>query len=342
MSNEYRNHRDKLNNQKANELLNDMPEFMEDYYFHLVARNRSTETIKGYLYEANIFLKFVAANCNKEMKNLKVTDLDKVRMSQIDRYTGVSADGIALTANAMRRKLSVIKSIYKYFIGIGSIKSNPTLLLEGARLHRKEVVKLSDEQVKRLLWTIQAQSGVSERSKNYNDRMVERDVAIVMVLLGTGMRISELVGLNVSDYDTTEKDQTAFHIIRKGGDDDVVYCVSQVAESVNDYLELSRKTLLKDENETALFLSLQGKRLGVSSVEKMVKKYVLAAGLPDNISPHKMRATFATKVYKQTKDIYAVRDSLHHKSIDTSKNYISDKEERKEKAAQAAGVLFDF
>lgn len=341
MSNEYRNLRDKKNNAKINELLNDMPDFMEDYYVHLAARNRSTETIKSYLYEANVFLLYVASLRKKELKDLEVTDLENVRMTQIDRYTAVSNDGIALTANAMRRKLSVVKSIYKYFIGIRAIKSNPTLLLEGARLPRKEVIKLSDDQVKALIWAIQTQSGVSERSKKYNERMVERDLAIVITLLGTGMRISELVGLNVSDFDTTSKDRATFHIIRKGSDEDVVFCPQAVTNAVNEYLSLSRPSLLCDDSESALFLSTRGTRLTVSSAEKMVKKYVRAAGLPDHISPHKMRATFATKVYKETTDIYAIRDALHHKSIDTSKNYISDKEERKEKAADAASVLFD-
>lgn len=340
MSNEYRNLRDKKNNDKINELLNTMPEFMEDYYVHLAARNRSTETIKSYLYEANVFLRYVSDLCKKEFCDLEVADLEKVRMAQIDRYTSLSSDGIALTANAMRRKLSVIKSIYKYFIGIGSIKVNPTLLLEGARLPRKEVIKLSDDQVKALLWAIQSQSGVSKRSRKYNERMIERDLAIVMTLLGTGMRISELVGLNISDFDTSGK-RTTFHIIRKGSDEDVVFCPDAVTKAVKEYLSISRPTLLCDTSETALFISTRGTRLTVSSAEKMLKKYVLTAGLPDNISPHKMRATFATKVYKETTDIYAIRDALHHKSIDTSKNYISDKEERKEKAADAASVLFD-
>ncbi len=343
MSHEYRNKIDIRNNEIIDELLNDMPKFMEDFHTYLLVCKRSTNTIKSYLYEINVYLRFVATSvCHKEkISDLDVTDLEKVRQTQIEKYISKSEDGSELTANAMRRKLSVLKSLYKYLVGIGYIKNNPTQLLKGAHLTRKTVITLTDAQVKALLNCIQNQEGLSDHSKAYNERMASRDLAIVMVLLGTGMRISELVGLNVSDFDITDEASPAFHIIRKGGDDDVVYCTESVKYAVLDYLEFSRPLLNPDTSENALFISVRGVRCGVSTIEKMMKKYCEAAGLPDNISPHKMRATFATKVYNKTKDIYAVKDSLHHKSIDTSKNYISDEQERKVKAAAAVSDFFE-
>ena len=342
MSNEYRNTLDEKNTDKINELLNGMPEFIEDYYDSLVAKGRSTNTIKSYLYEVGVFLKFVGTIVKKKnINDIYVTDLDKVSRKQIEKYVARSESGVPLEKTAMRRRLSVVKSIYKYYFSNSDITTNPVFEMEGAKLDTKEVIKLNPDQVKALLDCIQNQEGVKEHSKAYSEKLVYRDLAIVMVLLGTGMRVSELVGLNINDYDLTTPEHPCFHIIRKGSDQDIVYFVSAVKAAVDDYLEFTRPLLLDSEGENALFLSTQHKRMGVSSIEKMVKKYCKAAGLSDNISPHKLRATFATTVYKQTKDIYAVKDALHHKSIDTSKHYIGDKEERKQSAAIAAGSMFN-
>ena len=342
MSHEYRNQKDIKNNEKINNLLDEMPDFIEDFYNHLVARDRSTNTILGYMYEINVFLRFVKTVVKKEsILDIEVTDLDKVSVTKVESYIAKSEDGIDLSANAKRRKLSVLKSLYAYYFGIKYIKTNPVLNLEGPRLKSHDVVTLSDSQVKALLNCIKNQDGVSEHSKIYSERLVDRDLAIIMVLLGTGMRISELVGLNISDFDTTDVAKPCFHIVRKGGDDDTVYFVDQVYLAVCDYLEFSRPLLHPTEAENALFIGTTGNRMGTAAVQKMLKKYCAAAGLPDNISPHKMRATFATTVYKETKDIYAIKDALHHATIDTSKRYISDKEERKESAAFAAGKLFE-
>ena len=124
MSNEYRNEQDKKNNKKIKELVDNMPEFMEDFHTHLTSRNRSTNTILGYMYEINVFLRFVATIVKKEkITDIEVTDLDKVRMTHIENYMAKSEDGIDLSENARRRKLSVLKTLYKYYISIGYIKT---------------------------------------------------------------------------------------------------------------------------------------------------------------------------------------------------------------------------
>ena len=303
MSREYRNEVDEKNNIKINELLNSMPEFIEDYYDSLVVNGSSTNTIKSYLYEVNVFLRFVATIVKKKsITDFEVTDLDKVTLTKINKFVASSESGVTLADTAKRRRLSVVKSIYKFYFKIGAITTNPVIDKEGAKLKEKEVIKLNEHQVRTLLDCIQNQNGIKEHSKAYSEKLVYRDLAIIMVLLGTGMRVSELVGLNINDYDLT--------------------------------------TPVGSEEENALFLSTQRKRMGVSSIEKMLKKYCKAAGLPSNISPHKLRATFATTVYKNTNNIYAVKDALHHSSIETSKHYIGDKDERKQEAAIAAASLF--
>lgn len=325
-----------------------MPELAEDYYSNMDAKRLSTNTILGYMYELKVFLKFVAAVVKKEsIKEIAVEDLEMLTLKHINAYTSKSESGITLSDNATRRKLAVVKSIYRYFIAIGSIKKNPTLLAKGPRVKEHTVIKLSDSQVTALLHVIRNQESlnedftITEHAKSYNERMIPRDIAIIMVLLGTGMRISELVGLNMSDVDTSDTEKIYLHIIRKGADEDKVRVMGPVYNALEKYIRSSRSNLVGSTLENALFVSTQGKRMTVNAVQKMVEKYCRLANLPDNISPHKMRATFATKVYSETKDIYAIKDALHHKTIDTAKHYISDKEARMDAAAEAAAKLFE-
>ena len=341
MSHEYRDQIDIRNNEKINELLDGMPEFVEYFYEHLVARGRSTNTILGYMYEINVFLRFVQVIAKKESVNkLDVTDLEKLKQNNIESYIAKSENGKDLSSNAKCRKLSVLKSLYTYFIGNEMISKNPTALTEGPKIKSKDVIKLTDSQVIALLNCIRNQNGVSDHALKYNERMVARDLAIIMTLLGTGMRISELVGLNLNDIDRTDPKKIYLRIVRKGNDEDKVRVIQPVYAAITDYMVSSRPQLVGSSRENALFISTRGTRMSVNAIQKMLEKYCEKAGLPDNISPHKMRATFATKVYAETKDIYAIKDALHHSTIDTSKHYISDKEARIDSAAKAAGKLF--
>ena len=341
MSHEYRDQLDIKNNEKINELLNDMPEFIEYFYDHLVAKGRSTNTILGYIYEINVFLRFVQVIVKKDsIKNLEVTDLEKLRQNNIESYIARSENGKKLSDTAKCRKLSVLKSFYTYFLGNEMITKNPTALTEGPKIKVKNVIKLTDLQVTALLNCIKDQSGRSKHAIEYNKRMVKRDLAIIMTLLGTGMRVSELVGLNMNDIDRTSKPKIYLRIVRKGRDEDKVRAVQPVYIAIEDYIRNSRPQLVGSSNENALFISTRGTRMSVNAIQKMLDEYCKKAGLPDNITPHKMRATFATKVYSETKDIYAIKDALHHSSIDTSKHYISDKEVRIDTAAEAAASLF--
>ena len=298
MSHEYRDQLDIKNNEKINELLNEMPEFVEYFYDHMVAKGRSTNTILGYMYEINVFLRFVQVIAKKEsVKQLAVSDLEKLRQNNIESYIAKSENGKNLSNNAKCRKLSVLKTLYTYYIGNEMITKNPTALTEGPKIKAHDVIRLTDSQVTALLNAIRNQDKMTEHAIRYNERMVSRDLAIMMTLLGTGMRISELVGLNVSDIDKTDEKKRYLRIVRKGGDEDKVRVIDPVYNAITDYMQKSRSQLVGSSRENALFISIRGTRMSVNAIQKMLEKYCEKTGLPDNISPHKMRATFTTKVY---------------------------------------------
>ena len=154
------------------------------------------------------------------------------------------------------------------------------------------------------------------------------------LLLGTGIRVSECVGLDVQDVDFKNNGIT---VTRKGGNQMVVYFGDEVADALSHYIEGSRKAASPlPGHENALFLSTQRKRMGVQAVENMVKKYARQVTPGKKITPHKLRSTYGTSLYKETGDIYLVADVLGHKDVNTTKkHYAAIDEDRRRQAASA-------
>lgn len=149
--------------------------------------------------------------------------------------------------------------------------------------------------------------------------MRSRDVAILTLFLGTGIRISECVGLNLKDVDF---ETNSFKVVRKGGNEAILYFSDEVASALKQYIS-DRNQRLENakKQETALFLSLQDSRISVRAVQNLVKKYSSIAAPLKKISPHKLRSTYGTALYRETKDIYVVADVLGHKDVNTTKKH---------------------
>ena len=155
---------------------------------------------------------------------------------------------------------------------------------------------------------------------------------MMMLLLGTGIRVSECVGLDMDDVDFKNN---GIKIHRKGGAEVVVYFSDEVREVLIDYMVEREKLTAADGSINALFLSMQNKRMSVRSVENMVKKYSQLVTTLKNITPHKLRSTYGTSLYRETGDIYLVADVLGHKDVNTTrKHYAEIEDERRRKAAK--------
>lgn len=153
---------------------------------------------------------------------------------------------------------------------------------------------------------------------------------MMTLLLGTGIRVSECVGLDIADVDFKNN---GIKVHRKGGAEVVVYFGEEVRTALLDYMEERSHMEAVEGSTNALFLSLQKKRIGVRSVENLVKKYARLVTTMKNITPHKLRSTYGTALYRETGDIYLVADVLGHKDVNTTKKHYAALEDERRRAA---------
>ena len=201
------------------------------------------------------------------------------------------------------------------------------------KIHEKAIVRLDVDEVVQLLDEVESGESLSDRQQLYHQRTKVRDLAILTLLLGTGIRVSECVGLDLDDVDFKNN---GIKVHRKGGAEVMVYFGDEVLEALLNYLE-ERKGIEPVAGHTnALFLSIQHKRITVRAVENLVKKYSKLVTNVKNITPHKLRSTYGTTLYQETGDIYLVADVLGHKDVNTTrKHYAALEDDRRRKAASA-------
>ena len=180
------------------------------------------------------------------------------------------------------RKISSLKSFYNYFFRTEKLKTNPAALVQLPKLHEKEIIRLDIDEVALLLDAVEQGDGLTDKQKAFHNRTKLRDLALLTLLLGTGIRVSECVGLDLNDIDFKNG---GIHIHRKGGKEVTVYFGTEVETALQDYLDERNSIIPEEGSENALFLSLQKKRMNVRSVENLVKKYARIV-TPLKRSPH--------------------------------------------------------
>ena len=223
---------------------------------------------------------------------------------------------------AIKRKLCSVRSFYDYLFKSQRISSNVTELVPLPKVHEKPILRLSREEMEKILSQAQSGDHLSKGQQRYQKLTSKRDFAILSLFLGTGIRVSECIGINLADVDL---ENNAVLVTRKGGNQVVLYYPPEVAEALADYLAERLETEPLPGHEKAFFLSLQRRRITQRAVQNLVKKYAaVAAPLKPKISPHKLRSTYATNLYNETGDIYLVADVLGHSSVDTTRRHYAD------------------
>lgn len=331
------------NTLRMREILKTMPGFARDY-FRAIEPTTSTRTRISYAYDIRLFFQFLLDENpslrGKEMTDIPLDILDKVKPVDIEEYLEYlkvyqSEDGLKTNGErALKRKMVALRGFYAYYFKRELIKTNPTVLVDMPKIHDKAIVRLDTDETASLLDYIEhAGDSLSGQKKVYWEKTKQRDLALVTLLLGTGIRVSECVGLDIGDIDFKNN---GIKVVRKGGNEMVVYFGDEVEKALQDYLEERCGITPVAGHENALFLSTQRKRLGVQAVENLVKKYARQITSTKKITPHKLRSTYGTSLYQETNDIYLVADVLGHKDVNTTKKHYAAMDDARRRSAASA------
>ena len=305
------------------------PIFLNDFLdYSLTILNKSPNSVKEYNYDIAHFLKFIKHRYRivkvdiKEIKAISIDDMDldlikKITIEDIHAFLAYLKNNFNSQPTTLARKASSIRIFFHYLCNKSKrIPNNPAQDLENPKLGRRLPKYLSLEQSKKLLETA-ATPRISEKNNHDNST---RNFAIITLFLNCGIRLSELVGINVKDIDF---DENKLNVVGKGNKERTIYLNKACITAIKNYLAIRPRDGLKDDARDALFLSEQKKRISNRTVQYIVKEELRLAGIDqDKYSVHKLRHTAATLMYKYGQvDIRALQELLGHESISTTEIY---------------------
>ena len=314
--------------ERLNNIIDLLPYYVQEFFIG-VELNTSALTRLNYGYDLRVFFDFLSKKIfrNTRMEDITLSDLSKLEASDIEYFLSylshytIHGKNERCTETGKARKLSTLRAFYKFFFNRNKLPANTPAKVSMPKIHEKEIIRLDSnnnvDEIGDMLYTVETGFGLSKHQLAFHNTTKLRDTAIITLFLGTGIRISELVGLNCGDIDLKT---SSFVVTRKGGNRSVLYFNNQVSLAINEYLE-TRNSDKEKLNDQPLFLSLQNKRISTRQVQELVKKYAKIVSPLKKITPHKLRSTFGTNLYRQTGDIYVVADCLGHKDVNTTKKH---------------------
>ena len=322
MNENYFQERNKKNAVLLKQLKGELPFICEEFFLGIDSRT-SMLTKVSYARDLKIFFYFLTTEIydfqNIKMRAFSFDDLNRITSSHLEMYLDylnyyeVDNKTYTNTNKTKARKLSSLRTFFKYFYKKDRIKQNVASKIDIPKINEKEIIRLTENEVTDLINLAEDGKRFERNQKAFFEHTKLRDLAILSLFLGTGIRISELVGLNINDFNFDRM---------------ILYFSKEVGENISNYIN-ERKTQEQDlfEPSSALFLSIQRKRINVRTVEKLVKKYASCVTPLKKITPHKLRSTFGTNLYNDTKDIYVVAEVLGHKDINTTKKHYAAQSE---------------
>lgn len=328
----YAKQKQKKNIEDTVEMLKEMPGFINYYYkSNVLALSASSQ--HSYMYDIYNFLKWWHSSLpelqEKELKEMQNEDIAKVTPNDVLDYITYmrNESETFLSESTLARRCAALNNLFTYLEQYGIIDTNPMVKVKRPKIKKdKRIIRLEDEEVERYFDSILNGTGFTEHQRKYLENTKQRDYTIATLLLTSGIRVSEMVGLNIEDVSFTN---CRIQITRKGGKRQYIPLSDETLEVLKEYLEERKKVSpALPEDETALFLSTQNTRMTTAAVQNLIKKYAKAAGIDKPITPHKLRKTYGTNLYNKTRDIYLVANALGHDSVvTTTKHYVASDEE---------------
>lgn len=334
----YNEQRDKAYLEKLNKLIDDLPNICRKFFIGIENRT-SVRTRIAYAYDLKLFFYYFIVVNKKLTTPISYDDIDAITSVDIEEYfhwlSGYEINDVYYANNesAKARKMCSLSTFYKYYLKKGYIKNNPMFAIDKIKRHEKEIIRLNSDEKQVLLDTVTNGSGLSKKQMEAFKQNKIRDYAMIAFFLETGMRVSELTGIDIDDIDFIEH---KVRIIRKGGNYAPIYISDKAEEIIKEYITLYRSVYVPDDSEEkALFVTRKGTRMAIRTVEVMLKKYTTTA-LLQNITPHKLRSTYGTDLYNKTGDIYVVAETLGHKDVNTTKKHYASVSEARKKSVRNA------
>ena len=335
------------NTVKLRELLKTMPSFCRDF-FRGIEPTTTAKTRIGYGYDIRTFFRFLLAQNpmfhHVEMTQIRLQDLEQLQPVDIEEYLEYlkyyTYEGQVFTNDerGIKRKFASLRSFFLYYQKRDLIKNNPTVVVDMPKLHDREIIRLDPDEVSELLDLVErGGDNLSGMKKVYYEKNKCRNIAIFTLFLGTGIRVSECVGLDIEDVDFRNN---RIRIIRKGGKEEYVYFGTEVADALKNYIMEERVHIkAKEGHEHALFYSIQKRRISVQGVENLVNQYTSQITTFKHITPHKLRSTYGTALYQQTGDIYLVAEVLGHNDVNTTRKHYAAMDDAQKRSAANAVTL---
>ena len=339
------------NTRKLRDVLDTLPAFCRDY-FRAMEPKTSAKTRISYVYDIRLFFTFLSeTNPYFKKKNditeITLDELNMLKALDIEEFIEYlklydAPDGVTHTngERGLKRKLASLRSFFNYYYKHEMITNNPTVIVDMPKLHKQEIIRLDYDEVANLLDYVEhGGESMKGMKKTYFEKNKLRNLALFTLLLGTGIRVSECVGLDIEDLDFKNN---RIKIVRKGGKEDFVYFGDEVSKAMYDYYEERRNIETKPGHEHAFFLSIQKRRISVQAVEDLVSDAAKHVTTVKHITPHKLRSTYGTNLYRETSDIYLVAEVLGHNDVNTTRrHYAALDEDRKRLAAKAVTLRSD-
>ena len=323
------------------QILADLPDAASEF---ILAIQQDTQPLTRYAYarDLSLFFRYLErenpAFGARPMISWNASEFNKITARDISLYLDYltlyfDEDEKIITNQELgkMRKFYSVRSFFKWMYRNQMIKQNVTELVNTPKRHEKPILRLEIDEVARMLDAVETGDALTEGQRRFHNATKKRDLAILSLFLGTGIRVSECVGIDMDDLDF---DVGGFLVTRKGGNQAILYFPDEVVGPLKAYLA-ERKTIeALPGHENALFLSLQKTRMSVRAMENMVKKYAqIAAPLKKRISPHTLRSTFGTNLYRETGDIYLVADVLGHSDVNTTRRHYAAQSDDARRAA---------
>ena len=302
---------------------NRLPEFCSPFLLETGTEMANTTRL-AYAHELDWFFEYLVNYkpdfCDMDPKDITLEDFKKVNSQDISRYLTIIRDQ-GRAERTVARKRAALSRFFSYLTANRMVPFNPVNAAVKVKIHQSdEVLHLDMREQIRFLDAVESGDGLTKRQQKHHDRYRLRDLALITMLLDTGMRVSEIHAIDIADLDL---DKCSVVIIRKGGNMQTIYFSDECRDCLRDYLDQRKVSHTELNKRSPLFVTTGEKRLSIRAIEVLVKKYAISSipGKGVKISPHKMRSSFAMEFYAEEKDILALQRKMGHKNITATNIY---------------------